>query len=168
MPITTVSRAATFSPAVPLAILLSMFAFAHSAVAQDAKADSATPAAKQSDSASDRHQSRTERRQAEAAAKQTEAGAGSKSDTLTNFPKANSTEAANTAPAKPKMECRTQEVTGSRMGKRICATPEQWAQADEAAAEAIRQMKSDVGNQSGIARPSANPLGGGVGRGGSL
>lgn len=164
MRIAIVSPAATFS-AVPLVIVLSVFVLASPVVAQDAtKADSATPAAKQSDSTSDRQQRRAERRQAEAAAKQTEAGAGGKSDTLTKFPKADSAAAATSAPARPKMECRTQEVTGSRMGKRICATPEQWAQADEAAAEAIRQMKSDVGNQSGIARPSANPFGGAVGQ----
>ncbi len=144
-----------------------MFALANPVVAQDAtKSDSATPAAttptaKQSDSASDRHPSRAERRQAEAAAK---AEGGAKSEDLARFPKTDTAAASKSAPAQPKMECRTQEITGSRMGKRICATPEQWAQADEAAAEAIRQMKSDVNNKAGITRPEANPFGGAVGR----
>ena len=165
MRIAPASLAAKSLPAVPLLIVLSVFALASPVVAQDAtKADSATPAAKPSDSASDRHQSRAERRQTEAAAKQAEAAAGGKSDALTKFPKADSTAAANSTPAQPKMECRTQEVTGSRMGKRICATPEQWAQADEAAAEALRQMKSDINNKAGIERPTASPFGGAVGR----
>ncbi len=162
MRIATVSLAVKLSPAVSLLIALSAFALASPVVAQDAiKADSATPAAKPSTSASDRPQSRAERRQAEAAAK---AEGGGKSEDLAKFPKANTATAAKSAPAQPKMECRTQEITGSRMGKRICATPEQWAQSDEAAAEAIRQMKSDVNTKAGITRPEANPFGGAVGR----
>jgi hypothetical protein len=143
---------------------VAVFALASPVVAQDAtKSDSATPAAntsaaKQSDSTSDRHQSRAERRQAEAAAKSEN---GVKSAELAKFPKADSTQATSAEPAKQKIECRTQEVTGSRMGKRICATPEQWAQADEAAAEALRQMKSDINNKAGIERPTASPFGGG-------
>jgi hypothetical protein len=162
MRIATVLLAAKFSAAVPLVVALSAFALASPAVAQDAtKADSATAVAKQTDSASDRHLSRAERRQAEAAAKQAEAGAAGKSDTLIKFPKADSTAAANTAAAKPKMECRTQEATGSRMGKRICATREQWAQVDEDAAVAVRQMRSENSKSTMIA-PSAPFNSGGV------
>jgi hypothetical protein len=112
MRITCVPSVATFSLAVTLIAGLS--AFASPTVAQDAaQADSGTPAARQTDTASDRQH-------------------------------------------------RTQEITGSRMGKRICATPEQWAQADAQAAEAVRQMKSDVNNKAGIERPGANPFGGAV------
>jgi hypothetical protein len=117
-------------------------------VAQDAtKTDSPAPVARQSDSASDRQERRGERRQTETAKHES----GAKSADLAKVPKAQKTEAANTAPAQPKMECRTQPVTGSRMGKRICATPEQWAQADEAAAEAIRQMRSEASSKAGQA-----------------
>jgi hypothetical protein len=146
-----VSSAAKFSLAISFALALSLFALARPVVAQDAtKTDSATPAAKQSDSASDRQQRRAERSQAETAAK---AGSGTKSADLAKFPKADATAAANAAPAKQKMECRKQEVTGSRMGKNVCATPEQWAQADEAAAEAIRQMRSEASSKAGQATP---------------
>jgi hypothetical protein len=145
----TVSPAAKFSLAISFALALSLFALARPVVAQDAtRTDSAAPAAKQSDSSSDRQHRRAERLQAEAAAK-TESGA--KSADLAKFPKADATAAANAAPAKQKMECRKQEVTGSRMGKNICATPEQWAQADEAAAEAIRQMRSEASSKAGQA-----------------
>jgi len=158
----TVSPAAKFSLALAFALALSVFALARPVVAQDAtKTDSATPAAKQSDSSSDRQQRRADRRQAEAAAK---AESGAKSEDLAKFPKADSADAASAAPAKQKMECRKQEVTGSRLGKNICATPEQWAQVDAAAAEAVRQMKSDINNKAGIERPTANPFGGAVGR----
>ena len=140
--------AAKFSVAISLAIGLSVLALASSAVAQDAtKADAASAApTKQSDASSDHHKSRAERR-AEAAK------ADAKPQTLDQFPKADgaTATAANTPPAKTKMECRTQEVTGSRMGKRICATPEQWAQADEAAAETVRQMRSESAAKSGQA-----------------
>ena len=154
----SVPSVATFSLAMALVAALS--AFAGPVVAEDAaKADSGTPAAKQTDTASDRQHRRAERRQAEAAAK---VEADAKSNAIAKFPPAGGTEAANAAPAQPKMECRTQEITGSRMGKRICATPEQWAQADEQAAEAVRQMKSDVNNKAGIERPGANPFGGAV------
>jgi hypothetical protein len=143
----TVSPAAKFSLAIPLALALSLFAVTGSAVAQDAtKTESPTPAAKHSDSSSDRQQRRAERRQAEAAAK---AESDAKSTDLAKFPKTDTAEAANVAPAKPKMECRKQEVTGSRVGKNVCATPEQWAETDAAAAEAIRQMRSEASSKSG-------------------
>ncbi len=145
----TVSSAAKFSLVISFALALSVFALARPAVAQDAtKTDSATPAAKQTDSSPDRQHRRAERRQAEASVK-TESGA--KSEDLAKFPKAANAAAANAAPAKQKVECRKQEVTGSRMGKNICATPEQWAQADEAAAEAIRQMRSEASSKAGQA-----------------
>jgi hypothetical protein len=131
----TVSPAAKFSLAIPLALALSLFAVTGSAVAQDAtKTESPTPAAKHSDSSSDRQQRRAERRQAEAAAK---AESDAKSTDLAKFPK------TDTA------ECRKQEVTGSRVGKNVCATPEQWAETDAAAAEAIRQMRSEASSKSG-------------------
>jgi hypothetical protein len=141
MRIATVSLALTVSLTVALV-------FAGPVVAQDAtKSDASNSAAtKQPDASSDRHKSRAERR-AEAA--KTEADA--KSQTLTEFPKADSAAAANTKPAKPKIECRKQEVTGSRMGKNVCATPEQWAQADEQALEAVRQMRSEAGSKAGQA-----------------
>ena len=148
--------------AIALAIVLSVFAFTGTALAQDAaKAEAAVPAAKPSDPAPEHPPTRAERRQAEAAAKRTEAATGVKTDSLSKFPKADE---ANAAAAKPKMECRKQEVTGSRLGKTICATPEQWAESDAAAAEAVRQMRSDVDNKAGITRPGANPFGGAVGR----
>ena len=141
----TVSPASKFSLAMAFAIALSVVGLASNAAAQDAtKVDSASPATKQAD----RQQRRAERRQAEATAK---AESGAKTEALAKFPKADSTEAANAAPAKPKMECRTQEVTGSRMGKRICATPEQWAEADAAGEEAARQMKSQANTRAGAA-----------------
>ena len=128
---------------------LCAFVLAGPALAQDTvKADVASAAAtNQSAASTDRHKSRAERR-AEAAAK-----ADAKSETLAQFPKADGAAAASTASAQPKMECRSQAVTGSRLGKRVCATPEQWAQADEAAAESIRQMRSDANAKGGVARP---------------
>ena len=152
-----VLSAAKFFVAISFAVGVS--ALAGLAVAQDAaKADVPSAAAtKQSDASSDRHKSRAERR-AEAAPK-TEAVA--KSETLTQFPKADSAAVASTAPAQPKIECRTQPVTGSRLGKRICATPEQWAQADEAAAEVIRQMRSE-NSKSTMVSPSGPFSSGGV------
>jgi hypothetical protein len=137
--------AAKVSVAISFAIGLSVLALAGPAVAQDAaKADTASAAAtKQPDASSDRRKSRAERR-AEAAAK---------SEPLAQFPKADGAAAASTEPTQPKMECRSQPVSGSRLGKRVCATPEQWAQADAAAAEAIRQMRSDASAKGGVTRP---------------
>ncbi|MEO8466587.1 MAG: hypothetical protein ABI640_14680 [Gammaproteobacteria bacterium] len=150
--------------AVSLAVIaLSVLALARPAVAQDATkvepAASAASAAKPPDATSDRQQ-RRERRQAEAAAKQAEADAA-KSETLAKFP---NTEEANAAAAKPKMVCRKQAITGSRLGKNICATPEQWAQTDARAAETTRQMRNDISEKSRIAGPASNPLGGVGGR----
>lgn len=36
--------------------------------------------------------------------------------------------------------CRNEDVTGSRMPKRVCHTPEQWAARERAAKEAVREM----------------------------
>ena len=156
----TVSPASKFWLAIPFAIAFSLFAVAGPVAAQDAtKTDPATSAAKRSDSASDRQQRRAERKQAEAAAK-TESSA--KSEDLAKFPKADSAQVASAPAAKQKIECRTQEVTGSRVGKRICATPEQWAQADQAAAEAVRQMRSEAGSKAGQAALQG-PFGNGAG-----
>ena len=157
----TASLPVRLSPLVSLVVAMFLAALASPASAQDAtKAEAAAPTATQSDATSERQQ-RRERRQAETAAKEADTAAGVKSDTLTKFPKA---EEANAAATKQKMECRKQPVTGSRLGKTICATPEQWAQADKEAAEAVRLMKTDVGNKAGIERPTANPFGGAVGR----
>jgi hypothetical protein len=126
--------------AIALALAIGSFALAGVAVAQSpAKGDAPAAApVKQSDAASEHRKSRAERR--------AEAGADAKSDSLTEFPKT-----AGAAPAKPKMECRKQEVTGSRMGKNICATPEQWAEADKQALEAVRQMRSEASSKAGQA-----------------
>ena len=157
----TASLAATVSPFVSFAVALSFFALVGQAVAQDAaKAEPGTPAAKQSDTTSDRQQ-RRERRQAEAAAKQTEPSADEKSTTFARFPKA---EEANAAAAKPKMECRKQAVTGSRLGRNICATPEEWARTDARAAEVNRQMRNEISEKSRIAGSVSSPLGGAGGR----
>jgi hypothetical protein len=150
MRIAAVSSAAQFSLAIPFALALSLFALARPAVAQDAtKTESATPAARQSDSSSDRQHRRAERRQAEASSK-TESGA--KPEDLAKFPKADTTATANTAPAKPKMECRKQEVTGSRLGKNVCATPEQWAEADAAGEAAAKELRNQQNSKGGAAR----------------
>jgi len=146
----TVSSAAKFSLAIPFALALSLLAPARPAVAQDAtKTESATPAAKQSDSSSDRQHRRAERRQAEASSK---AENGAKSEDLAKFPKTDTNATANTVPAKPKVECRAQEVTGSRMGKRICATPEQWAEADAAGEAAAKELRNQQNSKAGAAR----------------
>lgn len=158
MRLATASLAIKVSSAVPFAIALSVFALAGPVVAQDAaKADAPNAAAtKQSDASSDHRKSRSERR-AEAA----KTGTDAKSQTLTEFPKADTAAAASTAPAKQKIECRKQEVTGSRMGKNICATPEQWAQADAEALEAVRQMRSEAGAKAGQAALSGPYTSGG-------
>ena len=144
----TASPATKFLPAISFVIALSAFTLASPVVAQDAaKADAPSVAAtKQSDAASDHRKSRAERR-GEAAKPEADA----KSQTLAQFPKADNAAAAKAAPAKSKIECRKQEVTGSRMGKNICATPEQWAQADAEALEAVRQMRSEAGAKAGQA-----------------
>ena len=49
------------------------------------------------------------------------------------------------------MECRTQAITGSHVPKRICALPEQWAEADAAGEEAAKQMKSQANSRAGAA-----------------
>ncbi len=135
-------QAAKFSVAISVAVGLCVLALAGPASAQDAaKATASAAASKQPDASSDRHKSRAERR-AEAAAK---------SEPLAQFPKPDSAAAASAEPAQAKMECRSQPVTGSRLGKRICAPPEQWAQADEAAAEALRQMRSDAAAKGTVA-----------------
>ena len=138
--------------AITVVLTVGLSVLAGFAVAQDApKADTTSAApAKQSDTSSDHRKSRSERR-AEAAA-----GADAKSQTLTEFPKT-----ATAAPAKQKMECRKQEVTGSRVGKNICATPEQWAEADKQALEAVRQMRSEAGSKAGQAALSGPYTSGG-------
>lgn len=143
----TASPATKFLPAISFVMVLSAFAFAGPTVAQDAtKTNSAAAAAKQSDATSERQQ-RKERRQAEAAAKKEEAG---KSGELVEFPKVNSTATA-TARAEPKMECRTQAITGSRMGKTICATPEQWKETDAAGEQAAKDMRREQTTRAGAA-----------------
>ena len=156
------SSARRFSRAAPLVLAvgvgLSVFVLASPAIAQDtAKADSASPVATKSDATSERAQRRAERRQTDAA-KQAETAA--KTETLAKFPKAG--EAAAGAAPQPKLECRTQDVTGSRVPKRLCATREQWAVADADAEEAIRNLKRTSGDKSTLERPGPNPFGGAV------
>ncbi len=46
--------------------------------------------------------------------------------------------------------CRTEEVTGSRMPKRVCHTPEQWEARERAGREAVRELDArSVGRQEG-------------------
>jgi len=117
------------------------WAFANVAVGQDAKdaakADSTAAATKPADAPSDRQQRRAARRQAEAAAT---ANADAQSSAAAKTPAHKAAEAA--APAAPKMECRTQPVTGTRLNKNVCATSEQWKEAEEKAAETLRQYRT--------------------------
>lgn len=46
--------------------------------------------------------------------------------------------------------CRTEDVTGSRMPKRVCHTPEQWEARERAGREAVRELDARaVGRQEG-------------------
>lgn len=50
---------------------------------------------------------------------------------------------AEVAPAKPAKQakvCRVEDVTGSRMRKRICRTPEQWEARERAAQQLTREL----------------------------
>ena len=46
------------------------------------------------------------------------------------------------AGAKEKKECRSEEVTGSRFKKKICFTPEQWAERDRHTREFMQELDS--------------------------
>jgi sarcosine oxidase gamma subunit len=57
------------------------------------------------------------------------------------------------APAKPKKICRASERTGSRMSKRVCKTPDEWAVYDRG-----DKAKMDLQNQQ-YKQNTHNPLG---------
>ena len=54
--------------------------------------------------------------------------------------------------------CRTEKVTGSRFGTRVCATSEEWAERDAAISAAGRESAGDIAR--GAAATPPNPSGG--------
>ena len=73
----------------------------------------------------------------------------------TDSPPATDTQVASTAETtgagRQKMICKKITPTGSRLGKRVCGTQEQWDAASKASEEALRAIthKSAMGNPDG-------------------
>jgi hypothetical protein len=145
---------------IAFAIGASMCAIARPAVAQDVpKAEAATappPATSEPTSKGHRHGRKHDdaakseaANTSESAAKPDSAAAGD------NVSKIDSNAVAVVKP--PAEECRTVKPTGSRMPKKICATPEQWKEVDAQGTAGAKQLKQGLNDQNAAALP-APPL----------
>ena len=71
--------------------------------------------------------------------------------------------AGASGPAKDRRICRSTVVTGSRLGKRkICRTAREWAAADIASQQSVREMQRTGGHNGGVhstPRGPGNPSG---------
>ena len=54
--------------------------------------------------------------------------------------------------------CKNYKPTGSRMARRVCGTPEQWAAIGEATSENAEENMRQIRERSAIASPIDNPL----------
>ena len=54
--------------------------------------------------------------------------------------------------------CKNYKRTGTRMSRRVCGTPEQWAAVDEATTDNAQENMRQMRDHSRIAMPSDNPL----------
>lgn len=57
--------------------------------------------------------------------------------------------AAAAPAAAPKKVCKTYQVTGRRISKRVCYTADQWAELDRARSEAAKKLVNDMNSASG-------------------
>ena len=54
--------------------------------------------------------------------------------------------------------CKSYKPTGSRMARRVCGTPEQWAAVGEATSDNAEESMRQIRDRSTIAMPADNPL----------
>jgi hypothetical protein len=54
--------------------------------------------------------------------------------------------------------CKNYKPTGSRMARRVCGTPEQWAAVGEATSDSAEENMRQIRERSAIASPIDNPL----------
>ena len=57
-----------------------------------------------------------------------------------------------------RLVCKSYKRTGTRMARRVCGTPEQWAALDEATTDNAQEGMRQIRDRSTIAMPSDNPL----------
>jgi hypothetical protein len=150
-----------------VAIGLSALAAVGSAVAQDApKAESATAPSATAEGTSDhgRHHGRKHDDAAKAAEGAGKAEPAAEGEAGAKTPTVSTIDSSAVAVIKPpEEECRTVKPTGSRMAKKICATPEQWKEVDARGAEGARQTKQTINDSAAIARPTPPAMPGGAG-----
>jgi hypothetical protein len=147
-----------------VSIGLSAMAMVGAAVAQDAaKAESAAQLSPTVEETSDRgrHHRRKQDDTAKSAKSTVKPKAADKTDAAAKTPTASTSASSAAAVVKPEQECRTVTPTGSRMFKKICATPEQWKEVDDRGVEGARQTKQTLNDSSAIARPTPPAMPGG-------
>jgi len=149
--------------AIVVGIGLSMLAPSAPASAQDAaKVDStsAPPAASEGTAESGRHHGR---KHDDAKSGTAKADQGAKPDTAATGDSASKIDSNAVAVVKqPEQECRTVRPTGSRMSKRICATPEQWKEVDARGQAGAKEMKRTIESSSSVERPTPPSMPGGA------
>ena len=152
------NRLATWLSAVALGIATTGVAQAQpdAAVADDADA---AATAEQSAPAAESPRRTRERRNAQAATNAAEAPAEAAA-----APATPETAAAATLVEPPaetveaRIVCKNYKRTGTRMARRLCGTPEQWAAIGEATSENAEENMRQIRERSAIASPIDNPL----------
>ena len=111
---------------------------------EPAAAAAATPAAEPSDVGHVSH----EQQPAGTPSKAHATKDGTKNDTA-----AKPDQSSASATAKEETVCRSLKPTGSRVPKKVCATPATWAEVDARGKEGARQFMQQMGDQGAQARP---------------
>lgn len=65
---------------------------------------------------------------------------------------------AVTEPVEAKLVCKTEKLTGTKIGRRVCATPEQWAARSRRTQEAAQETIQDIRDQSAFPAPPVVPI----------